>query len=89
MEIKQPAELSHVLTMTHRNLLKMWHNPDNVSDVVIQPIIFTLLFGYLFGGAIAGSVQAYLPMLVTGILIQSILNAASGSGQQLRENIPH
>lgn len=39
MEIKQPAELSHVLTMTHRNLLKMWHNPDNVSDVVIQPII--------------------------------------------------
>ena len=87
MEIKQPAELSHVLTMTHRNLLKMWHNPDNVSDVVIQPIIFTLLFGYLFGGAIAGSVQAYLPMLVTGILIQSILNAASGSGQQLREDI--
>lgn len=87
MEIKQPAELSHVLTMTHRNLLKMWHNPDNVSDVVIQPIIFTLLFGYLFGGSIAGSVQAYLPMLVTGILIQSILNAASGSGQQLREDI--
>ncbi|KLD59331.1 hypothetical protein WP50_19290, partial [Lactiplantibacillus plantarum] len=31
MEIKQPAELSHVLTMTHRNLLKMWHNPDNVE----------------------------------------------------------
>lgn len=87
MEIKQPTLLSHVLTMTHRNLLKSWHNPDNISDVVMQPVIFTLLFGYLFGGAIAGSVHAYLPMLATGILVQSILNAASGSGQQLREDI--
>lgn len=76
-----------ILTLTHRNLLKMRHNPDNVSDVLIQPIIFTLLFGYLFGGVIAGSVHAYLPMLVSGILVQSILNAASGSGQQLREDI--
>ncbi|RXT58800.1 ABC transporter permease [Lacticaseibacillus chiayiensis] len=76
-----------ILTMTHRNLLKTWHNPDNVSDVIIQPIIFTLLFGYLFGGAIAGSVQAYLPMLSSGILVQSVLNAASGSGQQLRDDI--
>lgn len=48
--------------------------------LLVQPIIFTLLFGYLFGGVIAGSVHAYLPMLVSGILVQSILNAASGSG---------
>ena len=75
------------LTLTHRNLLKTLHNPDNMSDVVIQPIIFTLLFGYLFGGVVAGSVNAYLPMLVSGIMVQSILNAASGSGQQLREDI--
>lgn len=81
------STVSNVLTMTHRNLLKTMHNPDNLSDVVIEPVIFTLLFGYLFGGVIAGSVQAYLPMLVSGILVQSILNAASGSGQQLREDI--
>ncbi|WP_395387226.1 ABC transporter permease [Pediococcus parvulus] len=79
--------VSNILTMTHRNLLKTMHNPDSLSDVVIEPVIFTLLFGYLFGGVIAGSVQAYLPMLVSGILVQSILNAASGSGQQLREDI--
>lgn len=77
----------NILTMTHRNLLKTLHNPDSLSDVVIEPVIFTLLFGYLFGGVIAGSVHAYLPMLVSGILVQSILNAASGSGQQLREDI--
>ncbi|KRN28100.1 abc transporterpermease protein [Lactobacillus selangorensis] len=80
-------DMSNIVTMTHRNLLKTMHNPDSLSDVIIEPIIFTLLFGYLFGGVIAGSVQAYLPMLVAGILVQSILNAASGSGQQLREDI--
>ncbi|WFC04863.1 ABC transporter permease [Lactiplantibacillus pentosus] len=79
--------MGDILTMAHRNLLKTIHNPDNMSDVVFQPVIFTLLFGYLFGGVIAGSVHAYLPMLVSGILVQSILNAASGSGQQLREDI--
>lgn len=79
--------MSNILTMTHRNLLKTLHNPDSLSDVIIEPVIFTLLFGYLFGGVIAGSVHAYLPMLVSGILVQSILNAASGSGQQLREDI--
>lgn len=81
--------LSNVLTMTQRNLLKTLHDPDNFSDVLMEPVLFTLLFGYLFGGAIAGSVHAYLPLLVPGILIQSILNAASGSGQQLREDINH
>ena len=84
---KKARIMSTTLTMAHRNLLKTWHNPDNLSDVIIQPIIFTLLFGFLFGGVIAGSVHAYLPMLVSGILIQSILNAAAGSGQQLREDI--
>lgn len=84
---KKASTMSTTLAMAHRNLLKTWHNPDNLSDVIIQPIIFTLLFGFLFGGVIAGSVHAYLPMLVSGILIQSILNAAAGSGQQLREDI--
>ncbi|WP_461214868.1 ABC transporter permease [Lacticaseibacillus sp. GG6-2] len=79
--------MTNVITMTHRNLLKTLHDPDNFSDVIMEPVIFTLLFGFLFGGAIAGSVHAYLPILVPGILVQSILNAATGSGQQLREDI--
>lgn len=87
MVVTKNQIVHNILTMTHRNILKTLHNPDSLSDVVIEPVIFTLLFGYLFGGVIAGSVHAYLPMLVSGILVQSILNAASGSGQQLREDI--
>ncbi|MFD1550364.1 ABC transporter permease [Levilactobacillus fuyuanensis] len=74
-------------TMAYRNLLKTIHNPDNFMDVIIQPVLFMLMFGYLFGGAIAGGVQAYLPTIVPGILIQTMLSAGSGSGAQIREDL--
>ncbi|AKP68284.1 ABC transporter permease [Companilactobacillus ginsenosidimutans] len=74
-------------TMAYRNLLKTIHNPDRFMDVIIQPILFMLMFGYLFGGAISGSVKAYLPTIVPGILIQTMLSAASGSGSQIREDL--
>ncbi|KRN01473.1 ABC-type multidrug transport system, permease component [Levilactobacillus senmaizukei DSM 21775 = NBRC 103853] len=74
-------------TMAYRNLLKTVHNPDNFMDVVIQPVLFMLMFGYLFGGAIAGGVKAYLPIIVPGILIQTMLSAGTGSGAQIREDL--
>jgi len=79
--------IMNTATMAYRNLLKTFHNPDRFMDVIIQPIMFMLMFGYLFGGAIAGNVQNYLPTIVPGILIQTMLSAASGSGSQIREDL--
>ncbi|WP_125546818.1 ABC transporter permease [Levilactobacillus lindianensis] len=79
--------IQNTATMAYRNLLKTIHNPDQLMDVVIQPVLFMLMFGYLFGGAIAGGVKAYLPTIVPGILIQTMLSAASGSGAQIREDL--
>ncbi|MFC6260548.1 ABC transporter permease [Levilactobacillus fujinensis] len=79
--------IMNTATMAYRNLLKTIHNPDNFMDVVIQPVLFMLMFGYLFGGAIAGGVQAYLPTIVPGILMQTMLSAGSGSGAQIREDL--
>lgn len=89
MEIKNNHGniIQNIITMAHRNLLKTLHNPDQFMDVIIQPIMFMLLFGYLFGGAIAGGVHAYLPIIVPGILAQTILSAASGSGTQIKEDM--
>ncbi|BDZ31629.1 ABC transporter permease [Lactiplantibacillus sp. WILCCON 0030] len=89
MEVKthRGSLVMNTATMAYRNLLKTVHNPDRFMDVVIQPILFMLMFGYLFGGAIAGGVQAYLPTIVPGILIQTMLSAASGSGSQIREDL--
>lgn len=79
--------IMNTATMAYRNLLKTIHNPDRFMDVIIQPIMFMLMFGYLFGGAISGNVKSYLPTIVPGILIQTMLSASSGSGSQIREDL--
>jgi len=73
--------------MAYRGLLKVRHTPEQLVDVTIQPVLFTLMFGYLFGGAISGNVQNYLPLLIPGILVQSILTGAITIGVQLREDM--
>ncbi|WP_318766522.1 ABC transporter permease [Lactiplantibacillus carotarum] len=85
--IQKQSVIQNTMTMAYRNLLKTRHNPDQFMDVIIQPILFMILFGYLFGGAIAGGVQAYLPTIVPGILAQTVLSAATGSGAQIREDV--
>ncbi|RRG18574.1 ABC transporter permease [Weissella viridescens] len=87
MRTHQSHLIMNTGTMAYRNLLKTMHNPDKVLDVVVQPILFMLMFSFLFGSAIAGNVHAYLPIIVPGILMQSLLSAASGSGSQINEDL--
>lgn len=70
---RPPGALSNALTFGWRALLKIKHVPEQLFDVTLTPIIFTLMFTYLFGGAIAGDVQAYLQYLLPGILVQTVL----------------
>jgi len=79
--------ISNSLTMAYRGVLKIRRNPEQLFDVVIQPIIFTLMFTYLFGGAIAGSVASYLPLIIPGILVQTIITTSVVTGVQLREDM--
>lgn len=75
------------LTMAYRGLLKVRYTPEQLVDVTVQPILFTLMFTYLFGGAISGNVKNYLPIIIPGILAQSILTGAVTIGVQLREDM--
>src|SRR4051794_17588349 len=75
------------LTMAYRGLLKVRHTPEQLIDVTLQPILFTLMFSYLFGGAISGSVGGYLPIVIPGILAQSILTGSVAIGVMLREDM--
>lgn len=73
--------------MGWRALIKMRRNPEQFFDVIIQPFLFTAMFAYIFGGAISGSVQDYLPIVITGILVQTALTACMATGVQLREDM--
>ncbi|WP_440709797.1 ABC transporter permease [Herbiconiux sp. YIM B11900] len=74
-------------SMAWRGLLKIRRTPEQLIDVTLQPIIFTLMFSYIFGGAIAGSVQDYLPLLIPGILVQTVITTSVVTGIQLREDM--
>jgi ABC-2 type transport system permease protein len=77
----------HSLTMAWRGLLKVRRTPEQLIDVTVQPILFTLMFTYLFGGAIAGDVASYLPMIIPGILVQTVITTSTVTGVQLREDM--
>jgi len=79
--------IRHSLTMAYRGLLTVRRTPEQLIDVTLQPILFTLMFGYLFGGAVSGNVHNYLPLVIPGILVQSILTGAITIGVQLREDM--
>jgi len=74
-------------TMAYRGLLKIRRTPEQLFDVTFQPIIFTLMFTYIFGGAIAGNVQNYLPIIIPGILVQTVITTSVVTGTQLREDM--
>jgi len=79
--------VSNTLTMAYRGLIKIRRTPEQLLDVTVQPIIFTLMFAFLFGGAIAGDVSSYLPTLIPGILVQTVITTSVVTGTQLREDM--
>ncbi|MEK8227758.1 hypothetical protein NKG05_19105 [Oerskovia sp. M15] len=51
----RPSPLANTLTFAWRALLKIKHVPEQLFDVTLTPIIFTLMFTYLFGARSPGT----------------------------------
>ncbi|WP_420799340.1 ABC transporter permease [Ktedonospora formicarum] len=79
--------ISNSMVMAYRGVCKMRRTPEQFFDVTVQPILFTLMFTYIFGGAIAGDVQSYLPIIIPGILVQTVISTSIVTGVQLREDM--
>ena len=60
----RPADRS----LAWRTLVQIKHNPFELLDFSIQPVMFLLLFIYVFGGAISGSPDDYLQFRLAGIM---------------------
>jgi ABC transporter DrrB family efflux protein len=77
--IERPAErpggasrIRQVLTLVRRNLTHIKRQPEMLTDVTIQPVMFVLLFAYVFGGSIQIPGVDYKPWLLPGIMGQTI-----------------
>ncbi len=68
-------------------MLKIKHVPEQLLDVTLTPVMFTLMFTFLFGGAIAGSTDAYLQYILPGLLVMSVLFTTVYSGISLNTDL--
>jgi ABC-2 type transport system permease protein len=83
----RPSVLSTCFTFGWRALLKIKHVPQQLFDVTMFPILFTLLFTYLFGGALAGSPREYLQFFLPGIAVQTVVFITMYTGVALNTDV--
>src|SRR5271157_5903636 len=86
------GSFSDIWAMTRRNLVHIAREPMQLSDVTIQPVLFTVLFVYIFGGAIAlPGGGSYVDYLLAGILalnlVTSVMGTAVGLSTDLHEGM--
>ena len=78
--------ISDTMVLTKRNLMHYVRVPQLIAFAVIQPIMFTVLFVYVFGGAIDTGVS-YVDFLIPGIIVQTVIFGAMGSGISIAEDM--
>lgn len=83
----RPSALSNALTFGWRAVLKFKHVPEQLFDLIMTPLMFTLLFTFVFGGALAGSTGDYLQFFLPGILVQTVAFNAVYSGMGLSTDL--
>jgi ABC transporter DrrB family efflux protein len=79
--------------LTRRNLVHVRREPAQLSDVTVQPILFTLLFTQLFGAAmVLPGGGSYVDFAIGGLLIMNLatsspMGTAVGLGSDLSTGI--
>jgi len=69
-----------VWVMTRRNLIHVRRDPMQLSDVTIQPVMFTLLFIYVFGAAmVLPGGGSYKQFALAGLLVMNLTTSSVGT----------
>lgn len=76
------AMLGQTLSMAWRQMVRIKHNPFELVDLSLSPVMFLLLFVYVFGGQMAGSTGDYLQYVLGGLIAQNaiFLTMYTGTG---------
>src|SRR5579862_1750775 len=71
--------LHDVWVVTQRNLVHIAREPMQLSDVTIQPVLFTLLFVYVFGSGISVPGGTYASFAIAGLLLLNLTTSSMGT----------
>jgi hypothetical protein len=81
-------QLRDVAVLTGRNLVHIAREPLQLSDVTVQPVLFTLLFVYVFGsGVVLPGGGSYTDFAIAGLLAMNLTTSAMGTAVGLSTDL--
>ncbi len=84
---RRAGALAASATFGWRAMLKMKHEPKQLTDVIAIPVVFTVLFAYVFGGAVGGTPHTYLKSLLPGTLVMGVTACTMYGGARLAQDV--
>jgi ABC-2 type transport system permease protein len=80
--------LNDVAVLTWRNLVHIAREPLQLSDVTVQPVLFTLLFVYVFGaGVVLPGGGTYVSFAIAGMLALNLTTSSMGTAVGLSTDL--
>jgi ABC-2 type transport system permease protein len=80
--------LANIAVLTRRNVLHIAREPLQLSDVTVQPVLFTLLFVYVFGAGIAlPGGASYVDFALAGLLALNLTTSSMGTAVGLSTDL--
>jgi ABC transporter DrrB family efflux protein len=80
--------INDILVLTGRNLVHIAREPLQLSDVTIQPVLFTLLFVYVFGaGVVLPGGGSYTAFAIAGLLALNLTTSSMGTAVGLSTDL--
>jgi ABC-2 type transport system permease protein len=76
-----------VVALTRRNLVHISREPLQLSDVTVQPVLFTLLFVYVFGSGVPISGGSYKDFAIAGLIALNLTTSAMGTAVGLSTDL--
>jgi ABC-2 type transport system permease protein len=77
-----------VVVLTGRNLVHIAREPLQLSDVTVQPVLFTLLFVYVFGaGVVLPAGGSYADFAIAGLLALNLTTSSMGTAVGLSNDL--
>jgi ABC transporter DrrB family efflux protein len=85
---KLAGRLRDVAVMVRRNLVHISREPMQLSDVTVQPVLFTVLFVYIFGsGMVLPGGGSYKDFAIGGLLTMNLVTSSMGTGVGLATDL--
>jgi ABC-2 type transport system permease protein len=81
------TRLRNVVVLTRRNIIHIAREPLQLSDVTVQPVLFTLLFIYVFGSGVPIRGGTYTDFAVAGLMLLNLTTSAMGTAVGLSSDL--